>query len=88
MLHPDPSLLSASISLRFHIINLQRTVQLITRECVICKCYTGKTAFQQQVKLPQVLITPGPVFEKVEVDYAGPIDIKYGFVRKPNIVKA
>ena len=88
MLHAGPSLLSASISLRFHIINLRRTVQLITRECVICKRYTCKKAFQQQGQLPQERITPGPVFEKVGVDYAGPFDIKYGFVRKPTIVKA
>jgi len=28
------------------------------------------------------------VFENVGVDYAGPIQIKYGHVRKPTIVKA
>ena len=49
ILHAGPSLLSASISLRFHIINLRRTVRLITRECVICKRYTGKTAFNSKV---------------------------------------
>ena len=87
MLHAGPSLLSASVSLRFHIINLRRTVRLITRECVICKRYTGKTAFQQQGQVPQERITPGPVFEKVRVDYAL-FDIKYRFVRKPTIVKA
>ena len=31
---------------------------------------------------------PGPVFDNVGVDYAGPVYIKYGFVRKPTIVKA
>ena len=66
---------------------LYREIRLITCECVICKCYTGKTAFQQQGQLPLERITPGPVFEKVGVDYAGPFDIKYGFLRKPTIVK-
>ena len=33
-------------------------------------------------------MTPGSVFEKVGVDYAGPFQIKYGFTRKPTIVKA
>ena len=88
MLHASPSLLSASISLRFHIINLRRTVRLITRECVICRRYAGKISFQQQGQLPQERVTPGSVFEKVGVDYAGPFNVKYGFVRKPTIVKA
>lgn len=33
-------------------------------------------------------ITLGSVFDKVRVDYAGPMLIKYGHVRKPTIVKA
>jgi hypothetical protein len=33
-------------------------------------------------------ITPDLVFSKVGVDYAGPLNIKYGHVRKPTIVKA
>ena len=88
MLHARPSLLSASISLRFHVISLRRAVRLITRECVICKRYSGKATFQQQGQLPQERISPGPVFEKVGVDYAGPFNIKYGYVRKLTIVKA
>lgn len=39
-------------------------------------------------QLPIECITPGPVFEKIGVDYAGPVLIKYGHVRKPSIVKA
>ena len=33
-------------------------------------------------------VTPGTMFEKVGVDYAGPLQAKYGMVRKPVIVKA
>ncbi len=39
-------------------------------------------------QLPVERITPGSVFDKVGVDYAGPLMIKYGHVRKPTIVKA
>ena len=39
-------------------------------------------------QLPIECVTPGSVFEKVGVDYAGPLQIKYGMVRKPVIVKA
>ena len=88
MLHASPSLLATSLSLRFHIVSLRRVVRLITCKCVTCKRYSGKAASQQQGQLPQERIVPGPVFEKVGVDYAGPLSIKYGYVRKPVIVKA
>ena len=39
-------------------------------------------------QLPIEQVTPGPVFDKVGVDYAGPILIKRGHVRRPTLVKA
>ena len=39
-------------------------------------------------QLPIERVTPDLVFNKVGVDYAGPIYLKYGFVRKPTIIKA
>ena len=38
-------------------------------------------------QLPIERITPGPVFDKVGVNYAGPVLVKYGHVRKPTVVK-
>ena len=38
--------------------------------------------------LPPERITPDRPFVNVGVDYAGPFYIKYGYVRKPTIVKA
>ena len=32
-------------------------------------------------------MTPGPVFEKVGVDYAGHVLVKYGYICKPTVVK-
>ena len=39
-------------------------------------------------QLPLERVTPGPVFEKVGVDYAGPFLVKYGMVCKPTLFKA
>jgi hypothetical protein len=39
-------------------------------------------------QLPIERVTPGPVFDLVGVDYAGPVYIKYGHVRKPTVIKA
>ena len=38
-------------------------------------------------QLPAERVTPGSVFDKVGVDYAGPVYTKIGPVRKPTIVK-
>ncbi len=50
--------------------------------------YTVKPKSQILGQLPFERITPGPVFDTVGVDYAGPFLIKYGYTRKPTIVKA
>lgn len=39
-------------------------------------------------QLPIERITPGHVFDKVGVGYTGPVYIKYGYVRRPTVVKA
>ena len=39
-------------------------------------------------QLPFERVTPDIVFENVGVDYAGPVYIKYGHVRKPTVVKS
>ena len=43
---------------------------------------------QLQGQLSPERINPGPAFEKVGLDYAGPFNIKYKSVRKPTIIKA
>ena len=65
MLHTGPTLLSSSITSRFHIINLRNTVRSITHNCIICKRFSGKTLSQQQGKLPPERVTPGQIFEDV-----------------------
>ena len=39
-------------------------------------------------QLPLERVTPDIVFENVGIDYAGPLYIKHGHVRKPTVVKA
>ena len=39
-------------------------------------------------QLPIERVTPNLVFDKVGVDYAGPVHIKYGSIRKPTVIKA
>ena len=78
-------MLLASLSCRFHVVYLRKTVRSITRQCMTCRRLTVRLQLQM---LPLERVTPGPVFEKVGVDYAGPFLVKYGMVRKPTLVKA
>ena len=39
-------------------------------------------------QLPADRLTTGPAFERVGVDYAGPVMVKGGSIRKPVLVKA
>ena len=39
-------------------------------------------------QLPVERLTPGSVFDKVGIDYAGPVFLKYGYICKPTVVKA
>ena len=88
LLHAGPSLLSASINLRFHIIGGKRIIRDITRACVICRRQSVRPQPQIMGQLPMERVTPGLVFERVGIDFAGPIYVKYGYVRKPTIVKS
>ena len=60
----------------------------LTRQCTTCQCQASKPVPQMMGQLPMEHVTPGCVFERVGVDYAGPFLIKSGKVWKPTILKA
>ena len=88
LLHAGPTLLMSSLCQRFHIIGCRKLVHSITRGCVTCRRISAKPKPQLQGQLPLEYVTPDSVFERVGVDYAGPIYLKHGHVCKPVIVKA
>ena len=67
---------------------MRKVARSIVRQCVICRCQMCKPQNQLLGQLPLERVTPGSVFQRVGVDYAGPVKVKYGMVRKPTIVKA
>ena len=88
LLHAGPTLVAASLARRFAIVGARRAVRDVTRRCVICRRVAGKPRPQLLGRLPADRLRPGPVFDKIGVDYAGPILVKSGYVRKPVITKA
>ena len=54
----------------------------------MCRRKSKKPDPQLMGQLPIERVTPDIVFENVGVNYAGPIYVKHGHVRKPTVVKA
>ena len=87
-LHAGPTLVSSMLTRCFHNFCLRKAVRSITRQFVICRRQTTRPEPLMLGQLPIEGATPGTVFEKVGVDYAGSVHVKYGMVHKPNTVKA
>ena len=85
--HAGPTLLAASLSQHYHIVRGRNTIRAITRSCVTCRKSAMRPRPQLLGQLPVERITPSSVFDKVGVDYAGPLLVKHGYVRKPTVVK-
>ena len=80
LMHAGPTLLSSSLNQRFHIIGARKVIRSITRQCVICRRHSVKPQNQLLGQLPAERVSPIPPVEKSGVDYAGPLQIKYGLV--------
>ena len=88
LLHAGPKLLTASLNRRFHIVGHHKAIRSVTRGCITCRRTSVRPQPQMLGQLPMERVTPDSVFNRVGIDYARPVYIKYGFVRKPTIVKA
>ena len=87
LLHVGPMMLASSIGVRFHIVGGKKVIRDVTLACVSCRGYSTRPQPQIMGQLPIERVTPGMIFEKVGIDYAGPIHVQYGYKRKPTIVK-
>ena len=85
LLHVGPTMLALSIGVRFHIEGGKKIIR-------DQGCLAGDTwldlSLELWVNFPIERLTPGMIFEKVGIDYAGPIHVKYGYIGKLTSVKA
>ena len=88
LLHAGPTLVAASLARRFHIIGGRTAIRSITRSCIICRRVAGKPRPPLLGQLPTDRLDPGHIFDRVGVDYAGPIMVKSGSVRRPTLTKS
>ena len=63
-------------------------IRSLTRQCIVCRRNSAKPLQQMIGQLPADCLVLGAVFQYVGVDYAGPLLVKYGSVRKPILVKS
>ena len=88
LLHGGPLLISASLSRQFHIVGGHKAIRSIVRNCVICRRRSARPRPQRMGQLPIERITPDAVFSRVGLDYAGPVYLKQGSIRRPVLIKA
>ena len=88
LLHCGPSLLLCHASTKFHIIGARKLSRKICSTCTTCRRRQPRTSHQIMGDLPAPRVSPNPAFTHTGVDFAGPFNIKQGYVRKPKILEA
>ena len=73
LLHAGPTLVAASHSRNLCILNGRRAICSIVFNCVTCRCIATRPNNQEFGQLPVDRLKPGVTFDRVGVDYAGPI---------------
>ena len=87
-LHTCTQQMISSISLQYHILSCRRLARTIFRSCISCRRQQTKTYPQVMSQLPSSRMTPGHPFAHTGVDYASPIILKVGKVRKTVHIKS
>lgn len=87
LLHAGQRLVLSSIKQRFWIVDGLRTVKKIIHKCVVCHRLKATAASQLMGSLPSARVNACRPFEKVGIDFAGPVSVKNSRIRKPIIGK-
>ncbi|XP_073953501.1 uncharacterized protein [Choristoneura fumiferana] len=87
-LHAGPKITLSSINQKFWIINGLSEVKKTTFKCLTCFRLKAKVAEQLMGSLPHDRVNACRVFQKVGVDFAGPISVKQSRVRRAVVSKA
>ena len=86
--HCGPSTLLAHSGAKLHIIGARKLSRRICSCCLTCRKCRPRTRTQYMADLPSPRVNASPPFTHCGMDYAGPFNIKMGYVRKPTILEA
>nr|XP_053623742.1 uncharacterized protein LOC128682840 isoform X1 [Plodia interpunctella] len=87
-LHAGPRLLLSTINQRFWIVHGIRQIKKVIHKCIVCFKLKANAARQLMGSLPHDRVNVCRVFQKVGLDFAGPIMIKQSRLRKALETKA
>ncbi|XP_045457220.1 uncharacterized protein LOC123667312 [Melitaea cinxia] len=87
LMHAGQKLLLSSLRQRFWIIDGLRTIKKIIYKCVTCFRLKAVATTQLMGSLPTHRVRACRPFQKVGVDFAGPVSVKNSRIRKPLIGK-
>ncbi|XP_055614977.1 uncharacterized protein LOC129761286 [Toxorhynchites rutilus septentrionalis] len=85
-LHTGSSSVQYLLRQQFWLVNARSTIRKVLKGCVSCFRTKPTTIDQQMGDLPSYRVTPAQAFERVGLDFAGPIFVKQS-VRKATPVK-
>ena len=88
LFHGGSLVVSSSLFRDFHIVGGHGAIRSIVRNCITCRRRAPRPKPQMMGQLPLERVTPDAVFDHVGLDYAGPLYLKLGSVRKPTIIKS
>lgn len=86
--HAGPKLTLGSLQQQFHIIGARRIVRRHTQQCKVCRRAAPRIANQLMGQVPPSRVCATFANDKVSVDYAGPLTIKGGAIRRPSYINA
>ncbi|KAL7290454.1 hypothetical protein TKK_0016142 [Trichogramma kaykai] len=76
-LHGGAQLMSSHLARQFWITRGARVIQAVCHGCVKCTRFRAVSLDQQMAPLPSARVTPGRLFAKTGLDYAGPMSILF-----------
>lgn len=82
LLHAAPRLLLSSLNQKYWIVNGYRHVKKLIHKCLLCFRMKAQCAKQLMGSLPTERVTACRPFQKIGIDFAGPIQIKNSRVRR------
>ena len=86
--HAGPKLTLGSLQDLYHIVGARRVVRKCTRQCITCQRASPKITTQLMGQVPSPRVVPSFANENMSVDYAGPLTLKIGAIRRPPYCKA
>ena len=86
--HCGPSLLLTYAGTHLHILGARKLSRKVCSQCTVCRRVAPRWTTQLMGDLPAQRVTPVRAFLHTGMDFAGPFDIKMGYVRKPTKLEA